>query len=135
MKHPSYFLFTNLIVVVKVSFLAVVIYYHYLKRKEPSNAKKVSSVLIMKEQIEFVYILLMSILLLINFNPWTTVSIDVETRILLFIYGIVILLTANYSTFFNQSIVKKMDSSLSSGTHQTQDTHPHNNSNNSYLLS
>ena len=114
-------------------FLSVVIYYKYIQHYEPNDTKKESTVSVIKEQIEFVYIVLMSVLLMINFNPWTTVSIDMETRVLLFIYGIVILLTSKYSTFINQSILK---SKQLPGSHQTQNTHPHSNNNNTdYLLS
>lgn len=118
MKSTPYFLFLCLIVVVKVSFFAVAIFYHAIKRKDPADVQKQNTLETLKEQLEFVYIILMSILLLINFNPWTPVSIDTETRVLFFIYGIIILLTSKYSTFAQQSFIKNSRSNSSTSTNK-----------------
>jgi hypothetical protein len=114
MKSTPYFLFLCLIVVVKVSFFAVAILYRVVQHKDPTDVQKQNTIETLKEQLEFVYIILMSILLLINFNPWTPVSIDTETRVLLFLYGIIVLFTSKYSTFAQQSLIKNSKSSNTS---------------------
>jgi hypothetical protein len=114
MKSTPYFLFLCLIVVVKVSFFAVAILYRVIQHKDPTDVQKQNTIETLKEQLEFVYIILMSILLLINFNPWTQVSIDTETRVLLFLYGIIVLFTSKYSTFAQQSLIKNRKSSNTS---------------------
>jgi hypothetical protein len=48
----------------------------------------------------------MSVILFINFGPWVQIIyIDKETKLLLFLYGIIILITSNYHAFENQSIL------------------------------
>jgi len=114
MKSTPYFLFLCLIVVVKVCFFTVAILYRVIQHKDPTDVQKQNTIETLKEQLEFVYIILMSILLLINFNPWTQVSIDTETRVLLFLYGIIVLFTSKYSTFAQQSLIKNSKSSNTS---------------------
>ena len=62
-----------------------------------------------RHHVEFVFIALMSILLIIYFNPVFTESpvINHESRILLFAYGIIVLLNADWSLFFKESPILK----------------------------
>jgi uncharacterized membrane protein YjdF len=61
----------------------------------------------MKEQWDFVYVWLMSIILFVNFNPFTSnvVVLDRETKTLLFLYAIITVVTAKYTTFTDQSLL------------------------------
>jgi uncharacterized membrane protein len=104
-----YLFFLLFIIIDKVAFILVALYYHYVKKKDPSDTKKQTTLFVLKEQLEFVFIVCMSIVLVLNFNPWIdTVVIDKETKLLLFIYGILIILTSKYSTFMSESIIRNM---------------------------
>jgi hypothetical protein len=88
---------------IKICFLLSIIALKFLK-----DPKTIAKLTIYKGQLDFVYILLMSVILFVNFGPWVTeVTIGGETKLLLFLYGIIILLTANYNVFDSQSIVLK----------------------------
>jgi len=62
-----------------------------------------------RHRLEFVFIACMSVLLIIYFNPRTKSppEINSESRLLLFAYGIIVLLSANWSLFFKESTVLK----------------------------
>jgi hypothetical protein len=53
-----------------------------------------------KERTEFLFIACMSILLIYHFNPFNPVPIPKDTNILFFIFGCILLFTANWSLFF-----------------------------------
>lgn len=56
-----------------------------------------------KERTEFIFIASMSILLLYHFNPYNPIPIPRETNILFFIFGCMLLFTANWSLFFREA--------------------------------
>ena len=58
-----------------------------------------------KERFEFIFIILMSILLIYLFNPrkGEMVMINGETKILLYLFGIVLLITAKWDEFFHEA--------------------------------
>jgi hypothetical protein len=90
---------------VKIAFIISILSDKYLLKFQPSNAELIKKFALMKGQLDFVFILLMSVILIVNFGPWVTyVNIDTETKILFFVYGIIMPLEADYTTFFNQSV-------------------------------
>lgn len=102
----NYFdLFITLIFVVKITFIIVSLYRLYIKNKKPDKATLLESLDFWKERLEFIFISLMSILLIYLFNPKfnRAVIIDGETKTLLFLFGIVLLLTENWSDFIQES--------------------------------
>jgi len=91
---------------VKVSFLFTLIYLRYVKTKQPKNLILQAKLTTIKEQLDFVFIWLMSLILIINFNPYVKfIQIDPETKMLFFLYGIIMIFTANYSFFESNSII------------------------------
>jgi hypothetical protein len=59
-----------------------------------------------KDRLDFVFTFLMAFLLIYLFNPRSNQSVmilDNETKILLFLFGIILLITAKWKTFFTQS--------------------------------
>ena len=105
---------------VKIGFLIFLFYLKYLKEKEPKNLQKQAFVSNSKDQLDFVFIFLMSAILIINFHPYVEyIQIDKETKTLFFLYGIIMILTANYTNFENNSILlndAKIGHDLSSNT-------------------
>ena len=55
-----------------------------------------------KNRTEFIFIASMSLICLILFNPFSKgpLVLDHDVRLLLFVYGIMILITSNWKTFF-----------------------------------
>ena len=58
-----------------------------------------------KDRIEFIFIAFMSALLIYIFNPRVdrTKYINYETRLLFYLFGFILILTANWKIFFKES--------------------------------
>ena len=68
-----------------------------------------------KERLEFVFVALMSILFIYLFNPrtGTSILIESETKLLLYLFGIFLLITAKWSEFFKESkMFKRIQTAL-----------------------
>ena len=99
------------IFIIKLLFLyfAIQTKHYSLKLKtEPKNKEYLQKEQInsyWKDRTEFIFILLMSLLILRLFNPRSTkpLYLDYETKLLLCIYAIVILITANWQLFIGDS--------------------------------
>lgn len=93
--------FITSIFVVKVAFILLAVYGLYVKARHPGLADQVE---FWKKRVEFVFVSQMSILLIYLFNPRSSNMIDKEAKLLLFLFGFVLLLTENWSTFLQESI-------------------------------
>jgi hypothetical protein len=90
-----------LIIAVKVIFVMFAVAYLYLNAKKDPRAPTAR---FWKERLEFVFIFLMSILMLNLFYPRRPQQpLNYETRLLLFLFGIILLITADWTTFFHES--------------------------------
>ena len=105
----NYFtIYITLIFIVKLIFIILALYNLYLKRssnKSKADIAKQEEIEFWKDRVEFVFIFLMSILLIYLFNPrFNNMSmINRETKVLLTLFGFVLLITAKCSTFFQES--------------------------------
>ena len=81
----------------------------YLKFKNKAGSDLDKEILFWKERVEFVFIVLMSILLIYLFNPIRNkmVMINNETQMLLFLFGVVLIITADWKIFFKESNIFK----------------------------
>jgi uncharacterized membrane protein YiaA len=97
-----------IIIMFKVIFIILAITRIYVKHKEPNNKKKIDNLEFWKKRVEFIFIILMSILLIYLFNPRVNRlnMINYETKILLYIFGFILLLTSDWSQFFQNSKIK-----------------------------
>jgi hypothetical protein len=77
----------------------------YLKVKGESESDLDKKVFYWKERFEFIFILLMATLLIYLFSPGKerTVMIDGETKVLLYLFGVVLLITSNWADFFHEA--------------------------------
>ena len=102
-------MYITLIFIVKIVFIILAVYRLYIKHKKSQDKKLLEQLEIWKERIEFVFITLMSILLVYLFNPRTNNinKIDNETKLLLYLFGFVLLLTENWSGFIQESSIFK----------------------------
>jgi uncharacterized membrane protein YiaA len=96
------------IIIVKIIFIILAVTKVYVKHKEPNNKKKIHNLEFWKKRVEFIFIALMSVLLIYLFNPRVNRinMIDYETKILLFLFGFILLLTADWNQFLQHSKIK-----------------------------
>jgi len=94
-------------------------YDHLRSKKDPENTKVKHSYetnLYLKERVELLFKFLMSILLIYVFNPRRKVAVqlDYEMKILLFLFGWILILSANWSSIMEPSVFKKYLSTVKS---------------------
>ena len=105
----DYFIFFIFIIKLLFLYFAIGTQYYKLKvKKEPKNKEyiqKQTTYLFWKERTEFIFIMLMSFLMLTLFNPRSLkpIFLDFETKLLLFIFAVIILLNANWQLFIGES--------------------------------
>ena len=102
-------MYIYLIFFVKLCFIFLALYHLYLRTKGKADSETNQQILFWKERIEFVFIILMSFLLIYLFNVRTNrlSMIDHETKLLLFLFGFVLIITAKWDTFFEESEIFK----------------------------
>jgi len=93
----------------KILFAILALLHLYFTVKGKANSEKDKKVEYWKERVEFVFIVLMSFMLMYLFYPRSTkpIIIDYETKLLLFIFGIIILIGAKWDIFIKESPVFK----------------------------
>ena len=64
-----------------------------------------------KQRTEFIFIASMSLLLTYHFFPGKNVLVDKESRLLFFLFGVILLVTAHWKIFFKESLWFKSISS------------------------
>ena len=98
-------IFIGIIFVIKIIFIMLAITHVYLKIKGDEKSKFGKNIAFWKKRTEFIFILLMAILLIYLFNPISnkTNLIDKEAKILLYLFGIILLITSKWSEFIHES--------------------------------
>lgn len=93
----------------KILFAILALLHLYFTVKGKAHSEKDKKVEYWKERVEFVFIALMSFMLMYLFYPRSTkpIIIDYETKLLLFIFGIIILIGAKWDIFIKESPVFK----------------------------
>jgi hypothetical protein len=102
-------MYIYLIFLIKLGFIFLALVHLYLRAKGKANSETDTLILFWKERVEFVFIVLMSFLLIYLFSPRTN-RLDMithETKLLLFLFGFILVITAKWSTFFEESAVFK----------------------------
>jgi len=109
-KMSIYNNFVRIIIVTKVIFVLLAAFNLYLKMTKRGDSDLDKSIEYWKSRVEFVFIFLMSLLLIYVFHPTIDrrVLINKETRLLLFLFGFVLIITANWEDFFKESHTFKM---------------------------
>ena len=98
-------IFIRFIIFIKICFIIFVLTHSYLKRTGKLNTELDKKALYWKDKLEFVFKALMAGLLIYLFNPRYSreILIDYETKVLLFLFGFILLITANWSAFLKES--------------------------------
>ena len=108
-NYSKFIIFIIFIKLVFLVFLIIEKYYSYQLYHNPSaieqkyDSENYNWAIYWKERLELIFIILMAFVCIIVFYPYysDTIFIDKETRLLLFIYGFIILLTANWNILFH----------------------------------
>ena len=101
----SYDSFIYYIVLNKILFVIFGVWHFILVRENKGETEFSTNLHHWKEYCEFMFIACMAILCIYLFNPLLDVrpAINYETRILLFVFGWIILLNCKWDLFFEQS--------------------------------
>ena len=101
----NYDIYISLIFVIKIGFILMAVTHIYLKVKGETNSDLDKKIVHWKERFEFVFVLLMALLLIYLFNPRNNriVMIDGESNVLLYLFGFVLLITAKWGDFFHDA--------------------------------
>ena len=103
--------FILFIITVKILFLVLRLLCKYYQVTQPTNTQKIDNLTYWSDRVDVLFVICMSLLLIYLFRPRspTTKSpeIDTEVRLLLFLYGIITLLTMNWKVFLSDSQIKK----------------------------
>jgi len=81
------------------------IVYMYLKSKNQQDSDLGKSIVYWKHRVEFVFVILMSLLLIYLFNPRYNNQgvVDFEIKLLLYLFGFILIITAKWSSFFKEA--------------------------------
>lgn len=101
----KYDIYITFIFLIKIGFILLAVTHIYLKAKGEEKSDLDKKILYWKERLEFIFIVLMSCLLIYIFNPRVdkSILIDKETKILLYLFGFVLLITAKWDIFIKES--------------------------------
>jgi hypothetical protein len=106
-----YTIYIYAIFLIKIVFIILASGHLYLKFKNKMGSNLDKEILFWRERFEFVFTALMAVLLIYLFNPRKNrmIMINNETQMLLFLFGFVLIITANWKIFFKESdILKKI---------------------------
>jgi hypothetical protein len=98
-------MYIYLIFAIKLGFILMAVTHIFLQVKGKADSDLDKNVVYWKERFEFIFVLLMAILLIYLFNPRKErmVMIDGETKILFYLFGFVLLITAKWADFFHEA--------------------------------
>lgn len=98
-------MFITLIFAIKICFISMAVSHVYMRVTGKIDSDLDKKLVYWKERFEFIFVLLMAVLLIYLFNPRTekNVMIDVETKLLLYLFGIALLITAKWDDFFHEA--------------------------------
>ena len=103
MEYFSSYLF--ILFALKVVFIMMAISSIYLKFKHRENSEIYKIFFYWKERVEFIFVFLMACLLIYLFFPSSNKSVEISgaTKELLYLFGIVVLVTAKWGEFCKES--------------------------------
>ena len=102
----KYTIYISFIVFVKFALVCLAITHLYLKLKKKTDSELDQRIVYFKEKIEFIFIALMACLIIYLFSPRIDRSdlINRETKFVLYLFGIILLITAKWDSFFKETI-------------------------------
>jgi len=107
MTFSFYKSFIYFILFFKIVYISLALIHLYVVKKT-NNKKLATTLAFWKEQCDFIFSASMAILIIYLFYPFSgrnTVTIDSDSAFLLYAFGFVLIITANWSAFFGNSIL------------------------------
>ena len=97
-------IYVYFLVLLKTLFILGAVYELYLK-KTGGNKKTIELLEYWKKRCEFVFVIGMAVILIVFFTPFRPkmAVIDYETRLLFFMLGWILLITAEWTDFFKEA--------------------------------
>lgn len=97
-------MFIIFVIIIKLCFIILALTHAYLKAKKRENTELNKKVVFWKDRLEFIFILSMSLLLIYIFNPRYDRHnfIDYETKLLFYLFGFVLIITAKWDIFIRK---------------------------------
>ena len=112
-----FIMYIRLIILVKIIFIILAVYLQFIKHKNPNDKKLIDKFQNYKEHAEFLFKALMSAMLIYVFNPRLNnlyLLKNYETRLLFYLFGFILIITAEWKVFIQTSdIFKQLQKSLS----------------------
>ena len=104
-----YTIYIYVIFSIKIIFIILASTHLYLQFKNETNSELDKQVLFWRERFEFIFTTLMAILLIFLFNPYKNkmYMINNETKVLLYLFGFVLIITADWKSFLKESDIFK----------------------------
>ena len=97
-------LFILFIIIIKLVFIVAAIGHIILTHTNTKLGKYDDTLVYWKERTEFVFIITMAILLIYHFHPrYQTKPISSETKLLFFLFGWVLIITAKWNIFIKEA--------------------------------
>ena len=89
----------------KIIFILLAIANLYMKSTNKLNTPTGQNIVYWKSRVDFVFTFLMALLLIYLFYPFSKapVRINEETKVLLFLFGVILVVTAEWSDFFHEA--------------------------------
>jgi hypothetical protein len=118
MNYLQFYIY--LIIFIKLIFISLAITILYLKFKGKKDTEIYNKIIFWKHRVEFIFVFLMSILLIYIFNPRIerTKHLNNEIKLLLYLFGFITLLTAEWDIFFKESpLLKDIKSLVTENNH------------------
>ena len=100
-----YNMYITFIIGIKVIFVILASGHLYLQIQGKTDTQLDKNIVYWEKKVEFVFITFIACLLMYLFSPNTdrSILIDHETKLLLFLFGFMLLITANWEEFFTAS--------------------------------
>lgn len=95
------------LLLIKLIFIILAIIHLYFYITTQNKSKFDTSVVFWRERVSFVFTFLTALLMLYLFRPWVNIKLDYETKFTLSFFALVLILTADWKTFVNESPVFK----------------------------
>lgn len=101
----NYDKYISLVFAIKISYILLSVIRVYLNHKGDNTSDFFNNIVYLRERTEFIFVIFMALLIIFLFNPFKNkmAMIDEETKILFFTFGIILLITSNWSIFIGES--------------------------------
>jgi len=101
----KYDMYIYLLFALKILFILLAIAHLYMKKTNQVNSPTDKTIVYWKSRVDFIFTFFMALLLIYLFFPRSNreTRVNGETKLLLFLFGIILVITAEWSDFFHEA--------------------------------